>query len=85
MHYISLLSNEDFSDIVISENGESPYIKLKDNQYFLISDNWTSESIDCMLEGPVNYTDIIGRVDIIVHVGENEIASTFKQMFALIF
>lgn len=84
-HYISFIENEEFSDNIMLDEDSDICIKLNENEYFLMSDNWAGESIDCMINGPVKADNFVGRVDIIVHVGENEILSTFSQMFKLIF
>ncbi len=84
-HYLEFFSNaENVDNIKLDESGDL-CIALNEDEYFLMSDNWALASEDCLLHGPINYSNFIGRVDIIVHVNENEIISTFSQIFRLIF
>lgn len=81
--YIAFLNNSEFQDYVETENGTS-YIKLDDNEYFLMGDNWghTTDSIE---KGPVTKNEIVGTLELIVDVNnKNPFIPTFyflKKIF----
>lgn len=68
-NYLDFLENPEFQQWVEEDNGEK-YIKLGENDYFLMGDNWgrTTDSIE---KGPVKKNEIIGKVDLIVDVKNN--------------
>lgn len=47
-------------------------IKLKDDEYFLMGDNWTDSMLDCTKKEPIKKSDIAGRVDILVKYTETD-------------
>ncbi len=55
-------------------------LKLSKNEIFLLGDNWNT-SADCSLYGPLKSKSLIGRVDIIVHKGENDFVKILKTIF----
>lgn len=59
-------------------------IILNENEYLLMGDNW-GNSTDCLTGGPTEENDIIGRVDIIIHYGENQFRTLVNKMWNLIF
>lgn len=66
-----------------NEMGERCII-LNENEYLLMGDNW-GNSTDCLAGGPAKKSDIIGRVDIIIHYGENQFRTLVNKMWNLIF
>lgn len=68
-NYLAFLNNPMFEDSVVEENG-TKYIQLKENEYFLMGDNWgyTTDSIE---KGPIKANDILGKVELIVDI-END-------------
>ena len=66
-----------------NESGEQ-CIKLNDNEYLLMGDNW-GNSTDCLTGGPAKKSNIVGRVDIIIHYGENQFRTLVKEMWNLLF
>lgn len=66
-----------------NEMGEQCII-LNENEYLLMGDNW-GNSTDCLTGGPTEENDIIGRVDIIIHYGENQFRTLVNKMWNLIF
>lgn len=81
-NYLTLLKNNP-DNVVLNENNEECF-KLKENQYFLMGDNW-GESLDCIVEGPVSKEQILGKVDFIVYMNENKHWAIFKQMVKVLF
>lgn len=59
-------------------------ILLKEDEYFLMGDNW-SETLDCMKYGPVSLTNICGKVDFIIKMGENKFFEMIKQILITTF
>ncbi len=66
-----------------NDQGECCII-LNDNEYLLMGDNW-GNSTDCLTGGPISNNNIIGRVDIIIHYGENQFRTLVKEMWNLLF
>lgn len=81
--YVNFLSNPQFSQNIVEINGET-YIAMLENQYFLVGDNW-AESTDCMEFGPVTSENIVGKVDIIVKLGDSPIWAMVKEMIKIAF
>lgn len=55
-------------------------IIIKKGEVFLLGDNW-NVSKDSSLLGPFNKSDLVGRVDIVVHKGENTFAKIMQHIF----
>lgn len=81
-NYLELLNNNP-DNVILNSNNEKCF-KLKDNQYFLMGDNW-GESLDCIEQGPVTKNQILGRVDFIIYMNENKFVAMFKQMLKVLF
>lgn len=64
--YQTFLTNPDFQDYVETD-GTTSFIKLDNDEYFLLGDNWGS-TLDCLSKGPINLSNIIGKVDLIIDV-----------------
>ncbi len=83
--YLDFLKNPEFKKYVETKN-ETTYIRLEENEYFLIGDNWghTTDSIE---KGPILKNEIVGKVDLIVKVdNENPFTTTWymlKKIFSL--
>ena len=71
------------NNIIINDNGEK-CIKLNDNEFLLMGDNW-GNSTDSLSYGPTKKDDIVGRVDIIIQYGENKFRTLVKEMWNIIF
>lgn len=82
LNYLELLNNNP-DNVILNSNNERCF-KLKDNQYFLMGDNW-AESLDCIVKGPVTKNQILGRVDFIIYMNENKFVAMFKQMLKVLF
>lgn len=82
--YLSFLSNLEFEEWVVRENGEK-YIQLGENEYFLMGDNW-GQTTDSIFKGPVKTNEIIGKVELIVDVNnKNPLIPTWfflKKLFS---
>lgn len=82
--YLSFINNPLNADHVITNALGEKCIKLGEDEYFLMGDNWAA-STDCIVHGPVNKNSIIGKVEIIIHYGENEFRSLLKNMWDILF
>ena len=60
-------------------------IVLNEDEYFLIGDNWTDSMVDCMTFGPVNKSEIVGTVELIVDVKDNMVLSVARQILKILF
>ncbi len=60
-------------------------IVLNQDEYFLIGDNWTDSMVDCMTFGPVNKSEIVGTVELIVDVKDNMVLSVARQILKILF
>jgi len=67
--YLLFLENPEFAQYVETDGNET-YIKLDKDEYFLMGDNW-GHTFDCIANGPIKSKQIIGKVDLIIEVGEN--------------
>ena len=67
-NYLNFLDNPKFQEQgwVAEENG-SKYIKLGEDEYFLMGDNW-GHTTDCIEKGPIKADEILGKVELIVDV-----------------
>ena len=82
LEYINLLNEETFTGTTSAGN---KCIELADDQYFLIGDNWEG-SVDCLRNGPVSKSDIVGKVDIVIPADENNsFTIIFKYMMKGLF
>lgn len=66
--YIAYINNDDHN-IVTLENGNKA-IKMQEDEYFLMGDNWGSTT-DCLSYHPLNRSQIVGRVDLVVPYKSN--------------
>lgn len=82
--YLSFINNPLNADHVIVNDAGERCIKLGEDEYFLMGDNWAA-STDCIVHGPVNKSAIIGKVEIIIHYGENEFRVMLKNMWEILF
>ncbi len=85
-NYKNFLNNPEFQKYIINDNGNK-YIQLGKNDYFLMGDNWghTTDSIE---KGPLKANQIVGRVDLIVDVtDDNKLTPIYfmlKKIFCLL-
>lgn len=82
-NYNSFLTNPEFADYVESD-GISTYIRLGDDDYFLMGDNW-GHTYDSIAQGPVKASEIIGKVDLIIDVTNNNPFTPFNFFMKKIF
>lgn len=82
--YLAFINNPLNADHVITNEAGERCIKLGEDEYFLMGDNW-AESTDCVVHGPVNKSSILGKVEIIIHYGENEFRTMLKNMWDILF
>ena len=73
--YLKLVNNEnsvisDFSNNIITNYNGQKCIKLNENEYFLMGDNW-AETTDSMTNGPISKDCFVGRVELIVEHNKN--------------
>ena len=80
--YLNLLKNN--PDNVVNDSKGRKCFKLKDDQYFLMGDNW-EESTDCLDHGPVKKDEILGRVDFVIPMKENRFWGMLKQIIKTTF
>lgn len=80
--YFNLLTNN--PENVAKDSKGRTCFKLKDNQYFLMGDNW-EESTDCLDHGPVKKNEILGRVDFVIPMKENRFWGMLKQIIITTF
>lgn len=72
LNYLSFLLDPKNKNNVASNEQNEPYgIKLNENEYFLMGDNW-GETLDSTLKGPINEKEIVGKVELIVDVENND-------------
>ena len=76
MQYLNFLNNDD---------KELNYIKLGEDEYFLMGDNWGKTSDSLTANGPFSKSEIVGKVDIVVPYGENEDGYILKTIFKMLF
>lgn len=86
--YQKFISNsifgKDFSaNIIEKENGHKA-IKLNEDEYFLLGDNW-GQTTDCMFNGPVRKNQIIGSVSLVVPYGESKVGVASSFIFNNLF
>lgn len=72
--YINFINNDyehiDTSNNIGTTTNGNKCIILQNDEYFLIGDNWEG-SVDCLRNGPVSKSDIVGKVDIVIPTDEN--------------
>jgi len=81
-NYLALL--ERFPDQVVQNSKGNPAFKLKENEYMLMGDHW-EESTDCITQGPVKKSDILGKVDFVIPMKENRFLGMLKQIIITTF
>ena len=81
--YIDFLSKPEFSEFVESD-GTSTYIRLDENEYFLMGDNW-GHTFDCLSNGPISSSEIVGKVDLIIDVNNTNPFTPFNFFMKKIF
>lgn len=82
---------EDYKDLLKKDlvattslpNGNKAII-LGDDEYFIMGDNW-GESKDCITQGPVKKSEIVGKVDFVIKMNENKFFAMLKQMIITTF
>lgn len=83
--YEAFLINPEFQPWVVHDINNH-YIQLGENEYFLMGDNW-GHTTDSIAKGPVKTNEIIGKVDLIVNVTDNNpFTSTLfflKKLFSI--
>ena len=80
--YLKLLN--DYPNNVTTNSSGTKCFKLNKDQYFLMGDNW-EESTDCLNNGPVAKSEILGRVDFVIPMKENRFWSMLKQIIITTF
>jgi len=81
--YQEFLTNNKFQDYVESD-GTSTYIRLDDNEYFLMGDNW-GHTLDCLSNGPIKEIEIVGKVELIIDVTNKNPFTPFNFIMKKIF
>lgn len=81
--YLSFLDSYEFSDYVETD-GENKYIKLDENEYFLMGDNW-GMTLDSLSKGPIKESNILGVVDLIIDVNDKNPFTPFIFFMKKIF
>jgi len=81
-NYLALL--ERLPNQVVKNSKGNPAFKLNENEYFLMGDHW-EESTDCITQGPVKKTDILGKVDFVIPMKENRFWGMLKQIIITTF
>ncbi len=82
--YLAYLNNSEFQETVETDEKGNKYIRLRENDYFLMGDNW-AESTDSIEYGVEKRNSIYGRAEIIIYVGENRFFSMVKHMLLIVF
>ena len=80
--YKELLENDIVSTTTLPNGNKA--ILLGDDEYFIMGDNW-GESKDCITQGPVKKSEIVGKVDFVVKMNENKFFAILKQMIIIAF
>lgn len=87
--FINNLSSFDGNHLDHSQNIDSfegeLCIKLNEDEYFLMGDNWSDAMVDCMTFGPIHRSEIVGMVDFIIDVNENIIFKVGYEMLKVLF
>ncbi|MBQ9795973.1 MAG: signal peptidase I [Clostridia bacterium] len=81
--YLNFLTNPEFANYVETD-GENTYIKLDENEYFLMGDNW-GHTLDCLSKGPIKENNIIGKVELIIDVTNDNPFTPFNFFIKKIF
>lgn len=81
--YKSFLANPEFSKYVESDEN-STYIRLDEDEYFLMGDNW-GHTYDCISEGPISAKEIVGKVELIIDVTNDNPFTPFNFFMKKIF
>jgi len=82
-YYQNFLTNPNFEQWVETKNG-STYIRLKENDYFLMGDNW-GHTTDSVTKGPVKTNQILGNVELIVDMEDKSPFTSFKFFLKKLF
>lgn len=86
--YINLCAylheNSNKCEVVSTRFGQTTFLKLNNDEIFFLGDN-RSRSVDCSKYGPVSSSNYVGRVDIIVHEGKNNLNEIFAYFWKKIF
>ena len=70
----------DSTRIKYADNGDLLGVIIKSNEIFVLGDNWDG-SKDSSEVGPLKKSTLVGRVDIIVKPGQNELWQVLKRIF----
>lgn len=81
--YLKFLTNSEFVQY-IETDGNTSYIKLDENEYFLMGDNW-GHTLDCLSRGPIKEKDIVGKVELIIDVTNENPFTPFNFFMKKIF
>ena len=81
--YLDFLKNPEFQDYVETD-GSSTYIQLDANEYFLMGDNW-GHTLDCLTNGPIKENEIVGKVELIIDVTDDNPFTPFNFFMKKIF
>lgn len=81
--YLTFLENPKFSQYVETD-GTTKYIKLDENEYFLMGDNW-GHTLDCLTNGPIKQENIVGKVELIIDVTNTNPFAPFNFFMKKIF
>ncbi len=82
-NYLEFLTKPEFSEYV-ENDGVSTYIKLDEDEYFLMGDNW-GHTLDCLTNGPITSSEIVGKVELIIDVKDNNPFTPFNFFMKKIF
>jgi len=66
----TLLSNPNYQDHIVMNSQNNPCFKLSEDEYFLMGDNW-GETVDSSTHGPVKRNEIVGRVELLIPIGQS--------------
>lgn len=82
--YEEFLSNDEFSQFVTTKSDGTKVIALEDNEYFLMGDNW-GKTLDCLSKGPLTKQELVGKVELVIDVTENNIWESTKHFLCKMF
>lgn len=75
-----LLHEQDTTRVIKDDQNQVEGIKIKQGEIFVLGDNWDG-SEDSSKVGPLPKKTLVGRVDIVVKPGKNEICTILKRIF----
>lgn len=82
--YNNFLESEKFKKNVITNDDGKKLIKLNNNEYFLMGDNW-GHTLDSLSRGPISKEEFVGKVDLLIDIKDDSIVESIKYFYKKLF